>query len=94
TYNTNSQVVDSASSATAFLCGVKGNLWTVGVDSNVLQSNCTDALNTSFHAHSIAKWFQDAGRSAGIVTTTRVTHATPAGAFAHSANRGWEDDAS
>nr|QIJ77960.1 alkaline phosphatase [Macrobrachium nipponense] len=93
TYNTNSQVVDSASSATAFLCGVKGNLWTVGVDANVLQVNCTDALNETFHTDSIAKWFQDAGRSAGFVTTTRVTHATPAGAYAHSANRGWEDDA-
>lgn len=93
TYNTNSQVVDSASAATAFLCGVKANLWTVGVDENVLQLNCTDGLNKTFHTDSIAKWFQDAGRSSGIVTTTRVTHATPAGAYAHSANRGWEDDA-
>jgi len=28
----------------------------------------------------------------GIVTTTRVTHATPAGAYAHTANRNWEGD--
>lgn len=28
----------------------------------------------------------------GIVTTTRITHATPAGAYAHVANRDWEDD--
>lgn len=26
------------------------------------------------------------------MTTTRITHATPAGAYAHSANRGWESD--
>lgn len=29
----------------------------------------------------------------GIVTTTRITHATPAGTYAHVANRDWEDDA-
>lgn len=28
----------------------------------------------------------------GIVTTTRVTHATPAAAYAHSADRKWEAD--
>lgn len=26
------------------------------------------------------------------MTTTRVTHATPAGTYAHTANRDWEDD--
>lgn len=33
-----------------------------------------------------------AGMSTGIVTTTRVTHATPASAFAHSVDRDWESD--
>lgn len=33
-----------------------------------------------------------AGKGTGIVTTTRVTHATPAGTYAHVANRDWEDD--
>ncbi|XP_018013388.1 membrane-bound alkaline phosphatase-like [Hyalella azteca] len=35
---------------------------------------------------------QDAGRSTGIVTTTRVTHASPAGNYAHTAERHWESD--
>lgn len=26
------------------------------------------------------------------MTTTRVTHASPAGAYARAANRGWEND--
>ena len=30
----------------------------------------------------------------GIVTTTRITHATPAGTYAHAASRDWEDDSS
>lgn len=29
----------------------------------------------------------------GIVTTTRVTHASPAGTYAHTAERDWEHDA-
>lgn len=28
----------------------------------------------------------------GIVTTTRVTHASPAGSYAHAANRQWENN--
>lgn len=33
-----------------------------------------------------------AGKAVGIVTTTRVTHATPSAAYAHSANRDWYSD--
>lgn len=33
------------------------------------------------------------GKSTGIVTTTRLTHATPAAAYAKSAHRNWENDA-
>jgi alkaline phosphatase len=33
-----------------------------------------------------------AGLATGIVTTTRITHATPAAVFAHSPERGWEND--
>ncbi|GBO99788.1 Membrane-bound alkaline phosphatase, partial [Eumeta japonica] len=29
----------------------------------------------------------------GLVTTTRITHASPAGAYAHTGNRDWESDA-
>ncbi|PIK46355.1 putative alkaline phosphatase [Apostichopus japonicus] len=32
------------------------------------------------------------GKSTGIVTTTRLTHATPAAGYAHSACRNWESD--
>jgi alkaline phosphatase len=33
------------------------------------------------------------GKSVGIVTTSRITHATPASAYAHVGDRGWEGDA-
>ena len=35
---------------------------------------------------------KSAGKGTGIVTTTRITHATPAATNAHVANRDWEDD--
>lgn len=34
-----------------------------------------------------------AGKSVGIVTTTRVQHASPGAAYAHSASRSWYADA-
>jgi alkaline phosphatase len=36
---------------------------------------------------------KDAGKSTGVVTTTRITHASPSGTYAHIANRDWENDA-
>lgn len=39
------------------------------------------------------KWAQKAGKATGIVTTTRITHASPAGTYANTANRDWESDA-
>ncbi len=32
------------------------------------------------------------GKSVGIVTTTRVNHATPSAAYAHSVDRDWYSD--
>lgn len=42
---------------------------------------------------SIAAWAQEQGMATGLVTTTSVTHASPAGIYAHVANRNWENDA-
>ena len=33
------------------------------------------------------------GHSVGVITTTRITHASPAGAYAHLADRDWEGNA-
>lgn len=43
--------------------------------------------------NSLADWAQRAGKVAGIVTTTTVTHASPSAAYAHSSNRNFECDA-
>lgn len=36
---------------------------------------------------------QDAGKATGIVTSSRITHSTPGGAYAHIVERNWESDA-
>ncbi|XP_034951620.1 alkaline phosphatase-like [Chelonus insularis] len=90
TYNTNKKVADSASTATALFSGVKTNYNVVGVDSHVQLNDCDASLNPKFHVSSIIEWAQEAGKDTGFVTTTRVTHATPAPLYAHSPNRKWE----
>ncbi|XP_024941132.1 membrane-bound alkaline phosphatase-like isoform X2 [Cephus cinctus] len=92
TYCVDRQVPDSACTATAYLCGIKANEGTMGVNAKVTRSVCEGQLDESNHVSSIAAWAQDVGKSAGIVTTTRVTHASPGGTYAHIADRDWESD--
>ncbi|CAH8626522.1 unnamed protein product [Dicrocoelium dendriticum] len=47
-------------------------------------------LNSTNRVKSILIMAQHSGLSTGIVTTTRVTHATPAAAYAHIPHRDWE----
>ncbi|KAG5683693.1 hypothetical protein PVAND_012959 [Polypedilum vanderplanki] len=91
TYCVDRQVSDSACTATAFLSGVKNNYRSLGLTANVLSNQCN--FNDSDITYSMLKWAQDAGKATGIVTTTRITHATPAGAYAHSPHREWENNA-
>ncbi|XP_065369523.1 membrane-bound alkaline phosphatase-like [Calliphora vicina] len=93
TYCANAQVADSACTATAYLCGVKSNIVTIGVSPNVEYNNCSMSMDPENHVSSIASWAQKAGKSTGFITTTTLTHASPSGSYAHTANRFWECDA-
>uniref|UniRef100_T1GFD9 Alkaline phosphatase n=1 Tax=Megaselia scalaris TaxID=36166 RepID=T1GFD9_MEGSC len=90
TYAVDRIVPDSAATATSYLCGVKANYNTIGINAGVLLNDCNE--NVANRVTSIAKWSIDAGKSAGVVTTTRVTHASPAGTYASVANRNWENN--
>nr|WFJ40317.1 alkaline phosphatase [Holotrichia parallela] len=92
TYCLDYQVADSACTATAYLCGVKAMYGTIGVGGNVRRGDCAANLIESNKASSIARWSQVAGKRTGIVSTARITHASPAGAFAQVADREWESD--
>lgn len=89
TYNTDSQTPDSAGTMTAITTGVKSHMGAIGVSSGH-RSDCADSLNKG-----LLSWLQladSAGMATGIVTTTRLTHATPAATYAHSPDRNWEND--
>lgn len=83
---------DSACTATAYLGGVKGNYNTTGVNPRVAFEDCAAASDPANQVESIIAWAQRAGKATGIVTTTRLTNASPAGAYAHTSNRDFECD--
>lgn len=90
TYSHNSQVSDSASTATALVAGVKANSRTLGVTQDVPFRDCdSQKANTVDTLFELA---EDAGLATGIISTARITHATPASAYANAASRDWEDD--
>jgi alkaline phosphatase len=92
TYNTNMQVPDSAGTITAMLTGVKTKAGLLGVSSGVVERDCASAAGN--HVTTAAELAERAGMSTGVVSTTAITHATPAGAYAHSPSRGWQVDGS
>ncbi|XP_030646978.1 alkaline phosphatase, intestinal, tandem duplicate 1 [Chanos chanos] len=91
TYSVDKQVADSASTATAYHCGVKANAKTVGLSARAVPYEC----NTTFgnEVYSVLHRAKAQGKSVGIVTTTRVQHASPAASYAHSVSRSWYSDA-
>lgn len=93
TYCVDKQVSDSACTATAYLSGVKANDATIGLSARALRSNCVDGSDAGKQTESIASWAMKAGKDAGFVTTTRVTHASPTGVYGHIADRDWEGNA-
>ncbi|CAL8069781.1 unnamed protein product [Orchesella dallaii] len=92
TFCSDAQVADSACSATAYLCGVKANSGTIGLTPDVTKNNCTAQNNPAYQLSSILAWAQAAGKSTGIISTARITHASPAAAYSRVANRNWEND--
>ncbi|MFP6655901.1 MAG: alkaline phosphatase [Myxococcota bacterium] len=90
TYNTDAQVSDSASTMTAIVSGVKTQTGVLGVDERV-QRGDHESVESS-KVLSILEEAEDRGLSTGVVSTATLTHATPAGCYAHVPFRLWEND--
>ena len=74
---------------TAMVSGVKTDVGVIGVDEDIVRGDCsTVAGNELVTALELAEL---AGKSTGIISTARITHATPAATYAKSADRNWED---
>ncbi len=90
TYDTNQQVPDSAGTATAILTGVKTRAGVIDLDAS---APLGVPSRPEQRVRSLFEWAEERGVATGVVTTARLTHATPAAAYAHSPHRDWESDA-
>jgi alkaline phosphatase len=90
TYNTNAQTPDSAGTMSAMMTGVKTKIGVISLDDKVEVANC--ASSKAAGVVTLAEHAERAGLATGVVTTTRLTHATPAAVYAHAADRDWERD--
>jgi alkaline phosphatase len=76
THSANKLITDSAAAATAIACGSKAKNYSLGIDAQ------------GSNVYSCAVSAKKAGKKVGIMTTVTITHATPAGFYAHREARG------
>ncbi|WP_199098170.1 alkaline phosphatase [Dyella sp. ASV21] len=91
TYETDQQTPDSAGTMTAVMSGVKTRGGFIGVSQVPRRQDC--AASRGQELVSALELAATAGMSTGAITTTRITHATPAATFGHLPERNWEVDA-
>ncbi|MEW9898965.1 alkaline phosphatase [Chitinivorax sp. PXF-14] len=99
TFSNDSQVTDSAPSMSAYMTGVKMNnevismsADTKAIDPNVAAGTGNCGTGNGKPVATILELAKAAGRATGVVTTTRVTHATPAATYSHVCHRDAESD--
>lgn len=91
TYGADAQISDSAPTATALISGVKTDAGVIGLTQAATPGDCASAANAM--SRSLFEIAEAQGLATGIVSTARITHATPAAAYAHTPERDWENDA-
>ena len=90
TYTTDFQTPDSAGTMTAIMTGLKTRSGVIGVNQIGVRGDCKGSRgNEAVTALELAA---RAGMATGAVTTTRITHATPAATYGHLPERDWEYD--
>lgn len=87
TYNTNAQVPDSAGTASAMNTGIKTKIRYINLRQDQDAATCR---TPAAFPRTFAEIAKAQGLAVGVVTTTRITHATPAAVYAHVPNRNWE----
>ena len=91
TYSVDGQTADSAPTMTAMMTGIKTNQGVIGVAQAARYNDCASARGKS--VATLLELSEAMGLATGVVTTARLTHATPAATYAHTPNRDWESDA-
>jgi alkaline phosphatase len=80
TFASDNYITDSAAAGTALAAGTKTKNGAIGVDSQGLR------------VKSILEMAEEHGLATGLVSTSAITHATPASFIAHQSSRGSYDD--
>ena len=88
TYNVDLQTPDSAGTMSALMTGIKTNEGIISLPDSTVRGDC----NPSASLPTFVDLAKAKGKSTAMVTTARVTHATPATTYAHSSDRNWESD--
>jgi alkaline phosphatase len=91
TYSVNQQTSDSAPTMSAIISGVKTDEGIISVNQNVVVGDYRTVKGNE--TKTLLEMAEQKGMATGVVTTARLTHATPAACYAHSAHRDWESDA-
>ena len=91
TYNTDAQVPDSAGTMTAMATGVKTRAGLISVSDAALRGDCASQQGTELLT--FLERAEMRGLATGVVSTARLTHATPAANYAHIMERNFESDA-
>lgn len=86
TYSVDQQTPDSAPTMTAMVTGVKTIGDSISVNQNVAHSEPSATVVNNNKLTTILEQAKAHGLAAGVVSTARITHATPAATYAHTAN--------
>jgi alkaline phosphatase len=90
TYAHDAQVADSAPTAVAMVTGVKTKNDIIGLNQEAMVSDCEASKGKD--VTTLFELAETAGKSTGVISTARITHATPAATYAHTPDRDWEAD--
>jgi alkaline phosphatase len=93
TYQANQQVSDSAPTMTSIVTGSKANDGSLSIAPNVLGDDFAAATRPENRLRTILEQAEERGLWTGVVSTARLTHATPGACYAHTPNRDAECDA-
>ena len=91
-YQWDQQTPDSAPTSTAMHTGYKARDGMLSVSHTITRATCDKATTDAKALKTILEYSAEAGKSVGLVSTARITHATPAAAYAHISVRDWESD--
>ena len=92
TYNVDLQTPDSAGTMSALMTGMKTDEGIISLPASVSRGDCASMTLQDKKLPTLLDIAKAKGKSTAVVTTARITHATPATTYAHSVDRNWESD--